>query len=1187
MIYISVLFVICSISIATFVSNMGTLLGAEPEVYTQRPRIIAVNFDPYVDTDPSAGTDYKRLHIHARWGDPNVMTTQWIDFMAEASHDILDFKIVRQINVDHFPVKYDGFRYTNEDENTPGSYLYARKTGNWHSPDGIDYKSVVRNYDLARRCDKGELGEAVINGAPYFGYYETRMIGKGAYWCNSSGLKTSANAKKFIAIGWNYERWTITGHAYGHRAESIMSEVYDGWSVNGNRTIWDRFGWNIGQTTISSIYGVGSAHYPCNGDSGYDYGNSQTVTSYAIDWMNNFPNFRGATSSVNCSDWNCNQTDYFKWWYQHMPHVDGRNNHDGYDRLNNWWGYIQDLNRWPESGGEMIGAGLSLPSGPSAVRITTNNREDFNPRINSSGRIVWSGYDGSDFEIYSANSDGSGLVQITNNSYIDEDPRINSSGRIVWQSFIEKRYEIFCADADGSNLVQITNNSTNDWHPDINDSGRIVWDRFDGDDYEIYSANSDGTDIVQLTDNEATSGMPTDDCWPQIDNPGRVVWMGYDGNDWEIYSTYSDGHWPITNISDNSYDDEYPQINNSGRVVWHTYYYTGKWDIWSAYADGGIGLTRITDTSREDWYPRINSSGKVVWMSFDGDDWEIYTANQDGTGLTSLTNNSVQDMHPVIDDIGGITWQSLEKNDPPNDQNNDDDWEIITYIDETTYRITDNDIDDRAPAVSPYGGIVWHADAGALGESDIYTVENDLDGDGLPDNWEMLYFGNLDQGADDDYDLDDLTNLQEYELGTNPTNSNTDGDGVDDGDEVQTGTDPLIKTYYVDDAIGSDSYDGLLPDIQEGHGPKKTIQAAIDAYINRNEVVVASGTYSGSGNKDLDPGGKAILLWSSDGAETTIIDCENSGRGIYCSSIAGPGALIKGFTIINGNASPDGGAIYCESSIVTIENCIIEDNSSDTYGGGISVTSNSNATIINCLLTGNSSGDKGGGIHCGSSNITINNLTAEGNSATNFGGAVMISWGSEGTITDSILWGNTAAEGDEIALKATANPSTLTVSYCDVEGGESEVHVMSGCTLNWGSGNIDSSPVFASGPFGDYYLSQTAAGQASDSPCVDAGTDVAANLGLDTLTTRTDGFPDEGIVDMGYHYPVSYDILITSIEITGDDVTIYWNARPGISYTVQHSTNMVDWTDVPVGETDTWTDTNVSETTKFYRVVEQ
>ncbi len=102
---------------------------------------------------------------------------------------------------------------------------------------------------------------------------------------------------------------------------------------------------------------------------------------------------------------------------------------------------------------------------------------------------------------------------------------------------------------------------------------------------------------------------------------------------------------------------------------------------------------------------------------------------------------------------------------------------------------------------------------------------------------------------------------------------------------------------------------------------------------------------------------------------------------------------------------------------------------------------------------------------------------------------------------------------------------------------------------------------------------------------MDTGSDTAGNLGLDNLSTRNDSMDDEATVDMCCHAP--YALWIYSITRGSDDITIGWNALSGVSYTVQHSTDMGSWTDVPVGVTDERTDTDVLEPVKFYRVFEQ
>lgn len=66
----------------------------------------------------------------------------------------------------------------------------------------------------------------------------------------------------------------------------------------------------------------------------------------------------------------------------------------------------------------------------------------------------------------------------------------------------------------------------------------------------------------------------------------------------------------------------------------------------------------------------------------------------------------------------------------------------------------------------------------------------DDDGDGLNNFWEEGFFGNNDQGPDDDPDSDGLNNLAELDAGTDPTVADTDGDGINDGSE--TDTDPTV-----------------------------------------------------------------------------------------------------------------------------------------------------------------------------------------------------------------------------------------------------------------------------------------------------------------------------------------------------------------------------------------------------------
>ena len=57
------------------------------------------------------------------------------------------------------------------------------------------------------------------------------------------------------------------------------------------------------------------------------------------------------------------------------------------------------------------------------TQITNNTYNDNSVQINDNGEMVWSGYDGTDHEIYMY--DGASITQLTDNPYYDFSPQIN------------------------------------------------------------------------------------------------------------------------------------------------------------------------------------------------------------------------------------------------------------------------------------------------------------------------------------------------------------------------------------------------------------------------------------------------------------------------------------------------------------------------------------------------------------------------------------------------------------------------------------------------------------------------------------------------------------------------------------------------------------------------------------------
>lgn len=271
--------------------------------------------------------------------------------------------------------------------------------------------------------------------------------------------------------------------------------------------------------------------------------------------------------------------------------------------------------------------------------------------------------------------------------------------------------------------------------------------------------------------------------------------------------------------------------------------------------------------------------------------------------------------------------------------------------------------------------------------------------------------------------------------------------------------------WYVDAEYGDDANDG-----SDWNVAKQTLQAAVAAAVDNENIYVESGTYG-----PISSDNKRIRIESMNGAELTFIDGGGTNRCAMLGQSGIPYAtntVMSGFSIVNGFNASDGGAV-CGG---TLEDCILSDNTTYRNGGATYysnlercvLTRNTarftgggayNGTLRNCLVFGNTSGNAGGGVSSVRAyNSTIaRNKTEKLLSSSNCG-----SGGSyQGSCYNTIVWDNRDAYGNVSNYNGTA--------------------FYYSCTLpQKGTGCVTNDPQFIDAGAGDFHLMV-------GSPCIDAG----------------------------------------------------------------------------------------------------
>ena len=270
---------------------------------------------------------------------------------------------------------------------------------------------------------------------------------------------------------------------------------------------------------------------------------------------------------------------------------------------------------------------------------------------------------------------------------------------------------------------------------------------------------------------------------------------------------------------------------NTGTDVWVDVWFGDETSGMSKVVDAGLNLTSATVSApvaetyqwQVDYYLDGSSTGTVTT----GNRFTFFVDDTDGDGLPDVfeleftSPQSNVSMNPGDDDDNDGLTNLQEYNLGADPTNPDMDGDTLLDGDEVAGAGSrpptdpfkfDTDGDTLSDGVESNTGVYISAS-----NTGTNPISADTDIDGLPDNYEVTNAVPPSGTAMDpnaDQDGDNLTNLEEYNLGTDPNNADTDGDNLSDDGELsgvgqRPATDPLLA-----DTDG----DGLNDDIESNTG---------------------------------------------------------------------------------------------------------------------------------------------------------------------------------------------------------------------------------------------------------------------------------------------------------------------------------------------------------------------------------
>jgi len=263
-----------------------------------------------------------------------------------------------------------------------------------------------------------------------------------------------------------------------------------------------------------------------------------------------------------------------------------------------------------------------------------------------SDKVVFSSTRDGNLEIYTMNSDGTGVTRLTNNPASDVFPAWSPDrSKIAFTSNRSGQFEIYTMNADGSSPTRLTFGASVNggaaWSPD---GLKIAFTSNRDGNFEIYSMNPDGTGLARLTNNPGADFKPT---WSP--DATRIAFTSTRDGLSHIYVMNADGTG-VTRLTSGLQLDSSPAWSPDGRRIAFASNRGSilNFEIFVMNADGSSPV-KLTSDPALDGEPGWSPDGaKIVFSSNRSGllNFQIYAMNADGTGQTRLTSNRTADASP-------------------------------------------------------------------------------------------------------------------------------------------------------------------------------------------------------------------------------------------------------------------------------------------------------------------------------------------------------------------------------------------------------------------------------------------------------------------------------------------------------------------------------------------------------------